>query len=699
MDILENDLCVRFWRVPFVALVFTAFVFVSGVWGSCDPTNLGVTVYDGISVACSDGQYRVSGFPGQYHQYGYIYLNPEPYVAYCGQSSFQNGGSCQNFSESGCGGRATYTLACGTQCEADSVLCLKRGEGFEWNSDNCTCDSIAEPDTTYRCQNGFIGSQTSGMRPIATLYRCISTGSSSDQCVQTGSLNGTCQDWGWCGDGAEGCDIPPDGGDGGGGCNGGDCGCTRSGGSYTRSAHCYYQCLDGSSRKCSPTSTEYVAGNIYVGSCPPHPPAGCGSSSSGRSSSSSAGGSSSSLSSSSAAGESSSSVPRDSVTGGIDYSAILDAIRDTLHRANAQREGISGWDVQFLKPAIEALSEVQENTFNNWRTDYDIDTKLSTYQANGFNLTDDIKSDLDSARLLLDEINDFLAYDSVKTYSSDTTYNPLLRDIKRTLDSSGSSGNDSAVYGLLRPYFADSGQWDSPITRALNTFMKNFGRDSSDESFCSRYYACLREGTHPCVGEFPGAAVKCTDGGSPMDGVLNTEIGILDLIRDAIFGDDTTDIPSYDDDGDTTDVLPPVYSSASSELQRVNDSLSRFDISSLVNSVNSMVDSARRASQDTTKIQPDSLWLDSSQVAPYVDNLLLPSGTGTDCFICSADLGTFGGLSDTSLKVYIDFSDFGGYNWCAIIRAVVRIATLVTCISLTLGSWAAAFGYNPKNDA
>lgn len=694
MDILENDLCVRFWRVPFLVLVFTAFVFVSGAWADCGPNPYSPYFsYDSGECGSSEKYCTSLCLESVEANGGY-----QTGLGNCiDVKSSLNDGNCPWPHVKTIGYRCSYSILCTDKCSADSLVCSNKGDGYEWNSDNCTCDSIAEPDTTYRCQNGFIGSQTAGMRPIATLYRCVSTGSSSDQCVQTGSLNGTCQDWGWCGDGAEGCDIPPDGGDGG-GCNGGDCGCTRSGGSYTRSAHCYYQCLDGSSRRCAPTSTEYVAGNIYVGSCPQHPPAGCGSSSSGRSSSS-AGESSSSMSSSSLAGESSSSVPRDSVTGNIDYSAVLDAIRDTLHRANVQREGISGWDMQFLKPATEHLDNIEQYSLNEWQKVLNIDTKLQTYQSTGFNLTDDIKSDLDSARLLLDEINEFLAHDSVKTYSSDTTYNPLLRDIKRTLDSSGTSGNDSAVYGLLRPYFADSGQWDSPITRALNTFMKNFGRDSSDESFCSRYYACLREGTHPCVGEFPGAAVRCTDGGSPMDGVLNTEIGILDLIREAIFGDDTTEIPSYDDDGDTIDVLPPGYSSASSELQRVNDSLSRFDISSMVNSVSSMVDSARRAAQDTTRIQPDSLWLDSSQVAPYVDNLLLPSGTGTDCFICSADLGTFGGLSDTSLKVYIDFSDFGGYNWCAIIRAVVRIATLVTCISLTLGSWAAAFGYNPKNDA
>ena len=119
----------------------------------------------------------------------------------------------------------------------------------------------------------------------------------------------------------------------------------------------------------------------------------------------------------------------------------------------------------------------------------------------------------------------------------------------------------------------------------------------------------------------------------------------------------------------------------------------------ILNKVTQMKDSVERSKRDSVKIQPDSLWLDSSDAANYVSHILLPSGTSSECFVCSAQLGNFGGLTDSSLSIYIDFGNFGGYDWCAIIRAVVRIATLVICISLTLGSWAAAFGYNPKNDA
>lgn len=679
MDILKNNLCMRFWRVPFVFLVFIFFIFVSGSWAQCicephgynfNPSTTFPTTIEGQCIADSDNRCTVKGSSW----YGW------------------NLSSCKNIVNGDCG------------CTLDSIQCNKKGEGYEWNSDNCTCDSIAEPDTTYRCQNGFIGSATAGMRPIATLYRCVSTGSSSDQCVQTGSLNGTCSDWGFCSEGVDGCDISPDGGgggdDGGSGCKGSDCGCNRSGGSYTTSKRCYYSCLDGSSRSCAPTGTEYVAGNIYVGTCPPHPPAGCsGSSSSNNSGSSSSnnGGSSSSESSSSSSDDSSSSFDDLSSGSSGDYRTVLDSIRNMLHTANIQRERISSWDLDFLKPAVDHLVNIDDYTLNEWQKTLDIDIKMRTYQDSGWNLTSDIRNDLDSAHLLLDEINEFLAYDSIRTYSSDTTYNPLLRDIKTAIDSSGSSGTDS-VYNLLKPYFSDSGQYDSPVTRFLNTISANLGRDSSDADYCSRYYACLREGRRPCVGDFPGAAVKCMDGGTPIDGIVNTEMGILETIWDAIWGDDSTALPVPSDDSDTN-VTFPGYSSAMDAISSASDSLGSFDVRSIVDSVKLSLDSARRMSQDTTRINPDSLWLDSAEIAPYVSHIMLPGGTGQDCFVCSAELGTFGGLSDTSLSIYIDFGNFGGYNWCEIIRAVVRIATLVTCISLTLGSWAAAFGYNPKNDA
>ena len=612
-NVLYNDLCVRLWRVPFVALVFTAFVFVSGAWGACYTQSH--TCGNGWSQPCSNGTFCVVNNRAGLCQNGYQYFG-------CGSALNSNQtivdvGSCNGTS-------VPYSVVtCANQTERDSVSCVNRGEPWEWNSANGTCDSLSAADTTYKCVNTTMASGTFGERPIAHVYRCVSTGSSSDVCDRTSTLNGTCQDWGLCPDNEPNCDIDKD--------STGNTPCTRSGGGTTSTGRCYYVCPDGSSVSCKPTGTEYVAGAIWVGTCPERPPEGCLPSPPGPSSSAGE----PFLSSSSEVFDT---IPPDTIDPGtnIDYTGLLNAIRDTLHVANKQREILKDWDFNFMRPVKGSIENIESYSLNSWQKEYEINNNLTGFQERGFN--------------------------------------------------------------LLRPFFKDSGQYKSPITRFLESFSSNFERSNEDMDFCSSYYSCLSGGGRDCVSRFPGALDKCVNGGSPLDGVINVEMGILETIWDAIFGSDSTPLPS-DDDSDSVDVLPPGFSSASAELQRANDSLGAFNLGITLDSMRSMLDSARRMNNDTTKIQPDSLWLDSSEARRYVEHILLPSGTGTDCFICHADLGSFGGLTDTTLKIHIDFSDFGGYNWCEIIRAVVRIATLVTCIALTLGSWAAAFGYNPKNDA
>lgn len=573
-------------------------------------------------------------------------------------------------------------MRCDTRLEADSSACVSKGGSFVWNSANGTCDSLGAADTTFKCVNTTLASGTYGERPIAHVYRCVTTGSSSDVCERTSTLNGTCQDWGLCPENEPNCDISKD--------STGRTPCTRSGGGTTSTGRCYYVCPDGSSVSCKPAGTEYVAGAIWVGICPERPPEGCLPSPPGPSSSAGE----PVLSSSSMVFDT---IPPDTIDPGtnIDYSAILQAIHDTLHVANVQREILKDWDVDFIRPVKGSIENIENYSLNSWQKEYEINNNLTGFQERGFNLAADVKSDIDSSRLLLDEIKTFLKNDSLKTYSTDTTYNPLLRDIANRIDSTGSV---DSTYDLLKPFFKDTGQYKSPMTRFLESFVSNFERSNEDEDFCSSYYSCLSGGGRDCLSRFPDATSRCIEGGSPLDGVINVEMGILETLWDAIFGADSTPIP-LDDDSDSVDVLPPAYSSASSELQRANDSLGSFNLGITLDSMRALLDSARKMNKDTTKIQPDSLWLDSAEARRYVEHILLPSGTGTDCFVCHADLGTFGGLSDTTLKIHIDFSNFGGYNWCEIIRAVVRIATLVVCISLTLGSWAAAFGYNPKNDA
>lgn len=679
-----------------VILFFALLAWGSSLsWGACVSYNTGV-IQLGSSISCQYGRCGAgsslcsstalcASCPEVLESGSYYFTGGSN--SDLNQPLCTNASSCWNYSGFQ---KCVYTLRCSTQGEADSVNCVSKGEPWVWNPANGTCDSLGAADTTYKCVNTTIASGTYGERPIAHIYRCITTGSSSDACERTSSLNGTCQDWGFCPEYEPNCDISKD--------STGKFPCTRSGGPTTSGTRCYYQCPDGSAMACKPTGTEYVAGAIYVGVCPDRPPQSC------YSSSSAAPGSSESSPGSSDSGPASSesAPPPDTIPNdlNVDYTRILQAIHDTLHHANRQRDILADWDINYLSPGFESVQNIEQYALNQWQNTNDINNQLTTLQDRPFNLSADIKQDLDSAHSLLDEINKYLRYDTLKTYATDTTYNPLLRDIKASIDSTGSV---DSTYNLLRPYFADSGQYDSPITKLIKSITSNFpSRDSSTRSMCSAYYKCVQDAGllagFSCKNTYPNWE-SCIDGGTPLDGVANLmEAGLTALVK-GLFGDDSTPIPQEQNDGDSNYVLPPEYSSASTELQRAIDSLGNFDVQNLTDSVRLLLDSARRMNDDTTKIQPDSLWLDSAGVYQYVDHILLPSGTGTDCFVCEANFGTFNGLTDTNLVLKIDFSDFGGYNWCEIIRAVVRIATLVTCISLTLGSWAAAFGYNPKNDA
>ena len=184
-----------------------------------------------------------------------------------------------------------------------------------------------------------------------------------------------------------------------------------------------------------------------------------------------------------------------------------------------------------------------------------------------------------------------------------------------------------------------------------------------------------------------------------MDNNLNVAGGILETVFKGLFGSDSMvnldTVPP-----DTNVILPPSYDSARTGiLDALQSAFSSDSTASLINRVKAMKDSAEARNRDTVKVQPDSMWLDSSRAAQYARHALITAPTVDECFVCHADLGNFGGLSDTTLKIHVDFANFGGFNFCSIIRAVVRIMTFVVCLSLTLGSWAAAFGYSPKNDA
>ena len=559
-------------------------------------------------------------------------------------------------------------VSCDTKCEADSVAGCPPGK--VWSSSYCACvDPPPMPkDTTWHCQNaggpepgGFGGPR------IAKLFKCY-----DGSCHNTRDLSGTCQDWGFCDDGVDDCEIadslgtPP---------------CGRSGSRFITASKCVYACADGKDLSCTPVSTGYVAGNIYAGECPTLPPDGC------RPSSSSSGASSSGSSSPSSGASSSPSNTdwRDTINPGngqqLDYTRILTAILDTLHRANVQRDFVLDLENN-MSLDLDNISNYSEY---NYQQLSNLNSKGSAINSALVDLNTTLvgaAGDLSTSSDLLGAINDYL-HSSLSVVSGDTTYNPLLRDIKGALDSMSFNPHDGIVGDALRRFVGHMDDFaDSATARNCSGFLSCMSV-YKDLAYCNRAWGVSLE--------------DCADGGTPLDGIWTTETSILSTLFDFFHGDSTLDYtPSAIDSAVS---FSPAVSAAKSALSSASDALDAVDISGMLSHARQLVDSAKKSRSDSVKIQPDSLWLDSADAAKYVSNILMPSGTSTECFVCHADLGTFGGLSDSSLSIHIDFSNFGGYDWCALIRAVVKIATLVVCISLTLGSWLAAFGYNPKNDA
>lgn len=123
--------------------------------------------------------------------------------AYC-KAKDGRGLNCDYFGDGGSQGTFSFNLIrCTTQCEADSAAGCPPGK--VWSSSYCACvDPPPMPkDTTWHCQNaggpepgGFGGPR------VAKLFKCY-----DGSCHNTRDLSGSCQDWGFCEDGVDDCEI------------------------------------------------------------------------------------------------------------------------------------------------------------------------------------------------------------------------------------------------------------------------------------------------------------------------------------------------------------------------------------------------------------------------------------------------------------------------------------------------------------
>lgn len=466
------------------------------------------------------------------------------------------------------------------------------------------------------------------------------------------TLSGTCKEWGYdCGDSVY-CDIT----------DSAKVPCTRSGDGTSTNGYCYYWCGNGKSYQCKSTYSTWAGGNdVYIGQCADYPDENCAPDlyapdSSQRENPFSEGGI---VTDSTIHGRDTVGWGDDGESGQINYWPILDSILDTLtvqlRNLKSQTWSLSSIDSTLSGPVMEQLQR-----------------SFDQVERPQFNLVKDIDSLLKSQRVTLDSIRNIVGdtLDVRTTASVDTAYKDSTYRFRDSLLHSVDSMHSG--FHWLR-----------------ETVQNLFGNDSvrkANQAQCEQLSTALQTCTENCIQVWNEYHELCTEGGTPFDGVWNMEFGFLGKIYDAIFGDgDTT--------SDVIDTLPTDTSNAG----RLRDFLNLVDSLQLnipnIDSIRAYVDSVSR---DTSRIQvnPDSLVLDSGTIAQKFGDYYMPAGTTQGCYELRANLGDFGGMLDEPLEIYIDFSNFGGYDWCALGRSVVRIATLVVCISLTLGSFAAAFGWN-----
>lgn len=488
-------------------------------------------------------------------------------------------------------------------------------------------------ETSYHCQNAGGTTSYGGSAPQAIIYKC-----ENEVCVEQQRLSGTCSDWGYC-DGAQNCDITD---------STGKVPCTRSGNGTSTNGKCYYQCGNGKSYTCNSKYSTWAGGSVYIGTCPDYPECATdiNQDTTNKENPYNDGGS-----------VSDSVVHRDTSSWGdpgtephqIDYYPILDSILDTLTLIlrNSKSQTFSQ----------QSIDETLKGVLSN-----DLD-QIVNYNKQEFNLVGEVSKDIDSSRALLEDIKD------------------LMSDTLNVRFSGGSLDSSS---------LASDSSWAEKI---FDWVRGSFG-SSADSSSTSRDCNALLKSANSCIAQGGNALEcrknymdNCLEGGSPLESQFEGAVSILGRILDYMTGEDSSAV----------DTSVTVDSSALSRVQEMLsrlDSIPDFNLDSLKSSLQERLDSASRI--DTVSMNTDSLFTDTASIRQRFQGsgIFLPGGTNSSCYVCRAELGTFGGLSDTSMVLEIDFSNFGGYNWCELIRTVIRIATLVVIISLTIGSFAAAFGWN-----
>lgn len=544
---------------------------------------------------------------------------------------------------------------CTDKCSADSLACLNKGDGWKWDSENCECKEQCQDSTWYHCESVF--TENNVVRSEVSQYNC-------DSLVSQQYLLGACGDNGFCnGKGKPGLDS----------CSyNNPLNCKSAGQSGSL---CSYVCSDGSFRSCN---IPWVPGQpSEYQNCPSSMPSGCG----GRSSSS-GGGSSSSAESSSSEGSSSSGGGDSSSSGGGDEDCpeceILQAIKDTLHMANVQRKVQTDYTFD-IKNSVEEyipdlrtiatntnITAVRINTTNGLLEDIDSTNKRISTNLDNLdlgNLTATVDSivvhvdtpsdsssapwvfwDLDSLPVWRDTVSDIhRTLDSIKveidSLNKDTTgiigkYLPFLKKMSDKLDDL--TGDCEGVECVLRPAI------DTLVTKMRDSFgLDTFSLEEQSDT--------------------ENGIVRLTDS-TYLDGNWYC---IEHPNDDFCVELDSTQLPS---------IRPP-------------DSLDLVEFLDEQDSIMRAIDSLMK---DTTKdtLPLDELAGDSALIREKLDFLFFPSTTLEQCF----EFRMNSTLNGWAVNLLIDFADIFGWDFCDLIRKIVRLITFILIVFTTIKGYIKAFG-------
>lgn len=652
------------WGKAFTVIALLLLLFcVSGAWATCVSNsyalflNVDGVCLDGSTVENSCSNYTSDCPEKQPAANGSYYVNQNA-ISSCVYSSY-NSGVCPGRNEfKVIQVRCSFDLICG-DCDAEEILCTKNGGVWVPSSTpgECgECKQDCQDSTWYHCESVF--TENNVIRSEVSEYNC-------DSLINQRYLLGSCEENGFCsGNGKPGLDS-----------------CSYTGTLNCRSAGqsgslCSYVCSDGSFRSCNIAWTPGQPAEYQP--CPSTMPSNCG----GRSSSSQGGGSSSSGESSSSEGGSSSSGGDSSSSGGGDEDCpeceVLKAIKDTLHIANIQRKLQNDYTLDIKTDVGDISTNVVNivtnttvtatriNTSNAFlhgidSTNRKISSKLDNLDLGNLTATVDsivvhvdtpsdsssapwVFWDLDSLPVWRDTVSDIhRTMDSIKveidSLNKDTTgiigkYLPFLKKMSDKLDDL--TGDCEGVECILRPAI------DTLVTKMRDSF----GLDTLS----------LEEQS-----DTENGIVRLTDS-TYLDGNWYcTEHPNDDFCVEL----DSTQLPS---------IRPP-------------DSLDLVEFLHEQDSIMRAIDSLMK---DTTKdtLPLDELAGDSALIREKLDFLFFPSTTLEQCF----EFRMNSTLNGWAVNLLIDFADIFGWDFCDLIRKIVRLITFILIVFTTIKGYIRAFG-------